>query len=89
MENKPEKLIRRVILADKSISKVPIEDAESAEVYSNSYTLPKSYDENDGTLFITKDAKTGWAKYRIKKTSSIRLVRLQNRPDCCGKSSKR
>ena len=70
--------------ADKRVVKLPVKDATSSNIWSNSYLLAYSYDENAKTFFHAKDAKIGWAKYHIKK-AFVRLVRLQNRPDCCCK----
>ena len=70
--------------ADKRVVKLPVKSATSSTVYSNGYLLEFSYDEKANTFFHAKDNKMGWAKYEIKK-SYVRVVRLQNRPDCCRK----
>ena len=71
-------------LAKKRVERATIKGASSAAVYSGSYILAYSYDQKGNTFFHAQDSRTGWAKYEIAK-ASVRLVRLQNRPDCCCK----
>jgi len=41
-----------------------------------------SWDNNPGTFFHAASNQNGWAKYNIPQ-STVALVRLQNRRDCC------
>ena len=69
---------------DTALKKAKIADAESSETYSDDFVLENSMDQDDKTFFHAKDPKKGWVRYSIDK-AKVRLVKLQNRPDCCCK----
>ena len=75
----------KFFVAEDELKKMDIVGATSSGEHSTRYKLSNSYDNNDGTFFHSS-GNDGFAKYQIEE-SDVTLVKVQNRPDCCGKNS--
>ena len=63
---------------------ITTETATPEEPKPNEYDVTTSYDGNATSFFTSNDTTGGWAEYEIQ-WAHVRIVRLQNRADCCRK----
>ena len=70
--------------SDKNSETIETTDTNLALNVVNVHDISNSYDSKAQTFFLSNDSKHGWAQYEISE-AVVKTVRIQNRPDCCGK----
>ena len=70
--------------AKQELKKVDVDEATSSKARSKKNSVKGAIDGDEDTFFHAKHKKRGWAKFKVPK-GNVKVVRLQNRKDCCCK----